>query len=173
MKWESWSFECLQYFLRRLRKIYPQGKIMFQRREINRFSIISLKLDLLSQCSRQKAVCLQRWISTVDAKFGVLWSKLMLYRWWYHYGIFHFDFIYKKVNAEAYFKQLQSVHGKHPRKRHVIANKTNVLLLLYNANKQSARKPTEKLLDSSYSVQLQQPYSPNLALSNSHLFLFS
>ena len=86
---------------------------------------------------------------------------------WDHHVIIDFEFLNhsQTLNINLYYYQLQCVHEslKYP----TLINRRNIVLLNYNTRPQLVRITQEKILDFRRSVQ---PYSPDLAPNNFHLF---
>ena len=99
----------------------------------------------------------------------------MLCIWWDHWTIIHFEFLNHNqiLNADFYCQQLQHVRESHLRKHTSLVGRRNVMHLHDNAWLHSAKITQEKILDLDWSVLPHPPYSPDLAPSDIHLFLFS
>ncbi|KAK6742914.1 hypothetical protein RB195_010280 [Necator americanus] len=99
----------------------------------------------------------------------------MLSVWWGVHGIYRFELLPDNttVTAEVYCAQLQRLADK-IRKEHPKLD--NVRLLHDNARPHIAKKPSQKILEmmgwggGGWEVLPHQPYSPDLAPSDYHLF---
>ena len=91
----------------------------------------------------------------------------MKYLWWDPRGIIPFHFLNRSQipNADLYLQQLQRVHENLLRKRSILVNWRNIVLLTENTRRYSTRITLEKTLDLSWFVLPYPPYSSPSSLT--------
>ena len=126
-------------------------------------------MDLLWQCSMQKAMDWQGRIFAAYSEGGASWKKVVLYIWWDHCSIIYFELFncIQTLSADLYSKQQQPVHENFWNKRSAFISWRNVgfsLMTRGMIEQESCRKIYKILAGHS-------SYSADLASSDFNLFL--
>ena len=127
-------------------------------------------MGFLWQCSMQEAMDWQRWISTANLKGEASWKKsyaecMVGPPRYYSFWVFK----PQTLNTDVCSQQLQHLQ-ENLKKDPSLVNRWNIVLPEDNSKPHSARITQEKIFDLGWSVQLRQPYSPDLASSDFDLF---
>jgi len=96
----------------------------------------------------------------------------MLCVWWNWKGIVHYELLSSNptINSELYCEQLQRLKQAIERKRPELINRRGVVFHHDNARPHISLMTRQKLRELGWEV-LMHPYSPDIALSDYHLFL--
>jgi len=104
------------------------------------------------------------------AKPGLTRKKVM-YVWWDWKEIVHYELLSSNqtINSELYYEQLQRLQQAIKRKRPELINRRGVVFHHDNARLHTSLMTRQKLRELGW-VVLMHPYSPDIALSDYHLF---
>ena len=99
-------------------------------------------------------------------------QKIMVTVWWCAIGVIHYSFLdaNQSITAEVYCNQLEEMHHHLQKMRPALVNRRGPILLHDNARPHVARMTLQKLTDLGYETLPHPPYSPDLSLTDYHLF---
>ena len=99
-------------------------------------------------------------------------KKVMLSVWWDFKGIVYFELLPRNqtINSNVYCRQLMKLDKEMKEKRPEEATRKGVIFYQDNPRPHTSLVTRKKLLELSWEVMPHPPYSPDLALSDYHLF---
>ena len=97
----------------------------------------------------------------------------MLCIWWDIQGPIHYELLKlsEKLNLEKYCQQLDDLKTAVQEKRPGMFNRKDIILHCDNARPHAALGIRQKIAELGWKILSHPPYSPDLALSDYHLFL--
>ena len=101
-------------------------------------------------------------------------NKRMLCIWWDIRGPIHYEFLKpsKKLNSEKYCQQLGDLKTAAQEKKPEMFNRKGITQHYDNARQRATLGSRQKIAELGWEVLSHPPYSPYLAPSDYHLFLF-
>ena len=96
----------------------------------------------------------------------------MLSVWWNFKGIVYFELLPRNqtINSNVYYRQLMKLDKEVKEKRLELATRKGLIFHQDNAKPHTSLVTRNKLLELGWKVMPHQPYSPDLAPSDYHLF---
>ena len=123
---------------------------------------------------RKRAYCKPGKPSPSISKPNLTLNKRMLCIWWDIRGPINYELLKprKKLNSEKYCQQLDDLKTPFQEKMPEVFNRKDIILHHDNARPHAALRTCQKIAELDWEILSHPPYSPDLAPSNCHLFLF-
>ena len=108
----------------------------------------------------------------LTSKADIHQKKVMLSVWWDFRGTVYFELLPRKqtINSNVYCDQLMKLDTANKEKRPELATRKGVIFHQDNVKPHTSLVTCIKVLELGWEVKLHPPYSPDLALSDYHLF---
>ena len=105
-------------------------------------------------------------------KAGLLPKKVMLCIWWDWKGVLYYELIPENqtINSNKYCSQLDQLKAALNEKHPELVNRKRIIFHQDNARPHVSLMTRQKLLQLGWEVLIHQPYSPDIAPSDFHLF---
>jgi len=131
-----------------------------------------MKNELFTSMWNEKKILVKIWYEPplIAPKTG-LHPKVLLCIWWDWKGIVYYELLphNQTINSDKYCSQLDRLKAAIDEKRPELANRKGVVFQ-DNARPHVSLHTRQKLVQLGWDVLPHPPYSPDLALSNYHLF---
>ena len=123
---------------------------------------------------RKRAYCESGKPSPSTSKPNLTPNKRMLRIWWDIRGPIHYELLKpnEKLDSEKYCQQLDNLKSAVQKKRPAMLNRKDVILHHDNARPHAALGTRQKIAEVGWEILSHPPYSPDIAPSDYHLFLF-